>query len=313
MTKPVIIIPAYQAAGTISETLASILHQGTALNRVGSVIVADDASRDDTVAVARGIWNGAVPLRVLTAEVNRGEGATLSRAINGLGSEVKWFLVLHADDVAKVGWLDRMCDRIEAADERVASICSSWDQWYPADGRVIPGENAIPPDVRLIAGGSDAVRGTLQAGTWWHISGCALRVADYLAVGGRPPDLPQKGDWELLLRLLTRGRAIEYIPLSLIKYRQSAASVSSSSFRTHADIAESLGIVRRYRWALTPSRVTRMHAQYLSWLARRACRSFLRGQWARGGHAFRVGWAVALNWATCQFARRDTNPHNLAP
>ena len=63
----VVVMPAYNAAKTLRQTHAEVMQQGV----VDLVIVVDDASRDDTVALARTLPNTRLHLH----PVNRGYGA----------------------------------------------------------------------------------------------------------------------------------------------------------------------------------------------------------------------------------------------
>ena len=51
--KVVVVMPAYNAAKTIAQTYQEVMEQGI----VDRVIIVDDASRDDTVAVAKNLPN----------------------------------------------------------------------------------------------------------------------------------------------------------------------------------------------------------------------------------------------------------------
>src|SRR5439155_4241151 len=92
---------------------------------------------------------------------------------------------------------------------------------------------------------------TLMRGCWWHVSGCAIRIEAFENIGGFDANMPQLGDWEWLLRCLAAGWSVEYVPTTLIRYRQTPASVSSVSFRVDRDIRESLSIISRYSHLLT--------------------------------------------------------------
>ena len=62
----IVVMPAYNAAKTLTMTYDEVIQQGI----VDHVIVVDDASADDTVAIARGLPNTTV----ITHEKNRGYG-----------------------------------------------------------------------------------------------------------------------------------------------------------------------------------------------------------------------------------------------
>ena len=119
MLKIVILIPAYNCEPYIEATLESLMEQGDALRRVDRVILSDDCSRDRTVEVGRAAWKGPVPLEVFEAPENRGEYKNMNEAVSRLAEDAEWFLVMHADNVAKSGWLAALLDRVAAADERL--------------------------------------------------------------------------------------------------------------------------------------------------------------------------------------------------
>jgi succinoglycan biosynthesis protein ExoU len=87
-----VVIAAYRAAATIRRAIDTALAQP----EVERVIVIDDCSPDDTVAVARGGDDGSGRLVVLEQPVNRGPAAARNRALDML--ETAWFTVLDSDD-----------------------------------------------------------------------------------------------------------------------------------------------------------------------------------------------------------------------
>jgi glycosyltransferase involved in cell wall biosynthesis len=99
-----VIVAAYQAAGTIARTLASIAGQTM---KPLEVVVVDDGSTDDTKTVAESClanMNG-IALRVFRTEDNRGAGAARNRAIEeATGTYVAF---LDADDE----WLPEKLER----------------------------------------------------------------------------------------------------------------------------------------------------------------------------------------------------------
>jgi glycosyltransferase involved in cell wall biosynthesis len=267
-----ILIPTYNSERTVAETLESVQSQSS-LDRIGTVILCDDASTDNTLSVARAAWNSRTTgFRMVERQKNAGERTNLNEAIAALEGQFDWIFILHSDDVAKPHWLELMLDRINAASDRVASICSSWDDWMP-DGTLVPGEDQPGRPVELIEGSAASVRRTIEKGCWWHISGCAIRVSAFRQIGAFGPELPQLGDWEWLLRLLTGGWHVEYIPRTLIQYRNHCASVSSVSFRTDRDIRESLVIVPRYRPLLRRRDILSFHGRRLQFCVRRFARA----------------------------------------
>jgi glycosyltransferase involved in cell wall biosynthesis len=276
MGETFILVPAYNAAGTIAATLESVQAQTRGLDGLAGLHLADDGSRDDTATVARAVWNAGVPLHILNSDGNRGQWSNVNRALLHLSSSAEWVLLLHADDLAKPNWLECMLSRIRNCGPRVASICASWESLLP-DGRVVGGEEQPSRPVEVIDGTWYAVRDTVVKGCWWHISGCAIRLPAFRDIGPFNPDL-DVADWEWLLRCLGRGWQVEYIPRILIQYRQHAASVSSASFLRDRDIQESLALCQRYAPLLSFRQRCEFHLRRATYAIRRFGRAILRRQ-----------------------------------
>jgi hypothetical protein len=158
----------------------------------------------------------------------------------------EWIFILHADDVEKEKWLDLYFQRIKAAELSIASICSSYDCWYPATKRIDPGQDDFSRDLEIIRGTRESVLCTLKAGCWWHISGCAIRVERFFEIGGFRQTLDCLADFDWLLRCLKLGYDIEYIPRTTMLYRMPSAAVSPNSFRRGQDLIERLEILGIY-------------------------------------------------------------------
>jgi len=88
-----VILPAYNAAGSLPRALESVLAQ-----TLGDleVIVADDGSTDGTVETAEDIARADRRVRVLRAERNRGAASARNRAI--AAARGVWLALLDADD-----------------------------------------------------------------------------------------------------------------------------------------------------------------------------------------------------------------------
>lgn len=305
-SKVVIIVPAYQCEAYVAETLESLMAQGDALKEVDRVILADDASTDRTIEVARTVWRGPVPIEIRPSARNQGEYLNMNDCIASLEDDVEWYLVMHADNLAKAGWLRTLLDRLRVAGASVGSISTSWDD-FDESGVRRTGENEPSATPRLIAGGRESVAGTLKQGCWWHISSCATRVRTYREVGGLPQGFRLKGDWDFLLRVLGAGWDVEYIPKSLMLYRMNPAGSSSVTFRRHRDVVETLDVFRMHRGALSPREVLAYHIRQLGVLGRRIGVSLLRGQFARAFAGFEVGMFVIRSWWRCRFENQGAS------
>lgn len=238
-----IAIPAYNAGSTIGETLGA-LQKCECLDQIELVVLLDDCSSDDTALTARQHWTSPTPLEIWRNPTNMGERCTTNAAIERLASRCDWTLILHADDVVKPFWLSLYLRELQVAPPTVATICSSYDNWWPSSGRTESGEEMPDAPAVHVAGERAAVLGTIERGCWWHLSGCGLRNKHFLGIGGFEPDMPQLGDWEWLLRCLSKGYGVWYVPRSTMLYRQHDSSVSSRSFREARDLRERLRILR---------------------------------------------------------------------
>ena len=239
-----IIIPAFNAAATIVEALRAV-QACPGIAKLGGVFVCDDASTDNTPKLAAEAWISMPKLAILQNGQQLGQHRTVNAAFERLRKHYEWIFILHADDVVKRNWLDLYFQRIVAADPRVASICSSYDRWYPTTNRIDPGEDDFTRNLEIIRGTREFVRGTLKAGCWWHISGCAIRVEQFFEIGGFRPHV-DIADFDWLLRCLKLGYDVEYIPRTTMLYRMHSASVSSKSFERGQDFIELLKLYRQY-------------------------------------------------------------------
>jgi GT2 family glycosyltransferase len=299
-----VIIPAFNSADTIVETLESLQRQSD-LSAVCAVYLADDASTDGTVAAAQAVWRSVVPFVVLRSEINQGERSTVNRAVARLPSGVEWFLILHADDIAKPEWVDVLAKETAVAPHDVISLTASYDVLDEA-GRITPGENFGIERKVLVEGNTESIRSTLCRGCWFKVSSCAIRVEAFRSLGGFRCDMPQLGDWDFVLRALEAGWVIEYLPLCLSVYRQHPGSVSSKSFREHRDVTEALWVLDRFSRYLPGRDLLRRHLFYLKSLMRRSARSILMGDGKRLYRAVSLSFGVAASFVRLEFRRLNS-------
>jgi GT2 family glycosyltransferase len=239
-----------------------------------SIYLADDASKDDTVAVARQTWKAQVPLRVIARERNLGQWPNKNGALAEIASNADWVLLLHADDTVRNEWLPVLLDRISHCPASVGSICSGWKNLGVENP--VPGpQDDAPPEIRQIRGTEESVHSTLLKGCWWLISGCAIRLAAFRDVGPFDAQFPYGGDYEWLLRCLHKGWDVEFVEKNLIFRRHHATSVAGQSFLRHLDIRDYIRIYNRYASVLAPREIVRLHAKACVALVKRMVRSVL--------------------------------------
>jgi glycosyltransferase involved in cell wall biosynthesis/peptidoglycan/xylan/chitin deacetylase (PgdA/CDA1 family) len=121
-------IPAFNAVRTISRTIRSILAQ--TLQEI-EVIVVDDASTDETAAVAREFaFDGRV--RVISLLENGGAAVALNRALDA--AEAPFLMHVDADDWLERTAVEEIVDVLEA-DVRIAAVYANAIMHMP-DGEV---------------------------------------------------------------------------------------------------------------------------------------------------------------------------------
>lgn len=92
-----VIIAAYNAEKTIGRAILSALAEP----QVSEIVVVDDASTDNTAAVARGFDDGSGRLKILMQDVNAGPSAARNRALRE--SSAPFVTVLDSDDFIMAG------------------------------------------------------------------------------------------------------------------------------------------------------------------------------------------------------------------
>lgn len=203
-----VVIPAYDSARTLAETIASARNQTLAPREV---IVVDDGSRDDSAAVAK--HAGA---RVVTRP-NGGPGAARNSGIAATGCT--WIAFLDADDVFEHDKLARQWERL--ASTAAAACCT--DAWLLRGDAPLVRKNAgrrVPARI-----GFD----TLLAGNPIVCSSMLVRRDVIAAAGTFDEDriLIATEDYDLWLRI-ARTTPIEYLDEPLVRYRVAPGSLTSN-------------------------------------------------------------------------------------
>jgi GT2 family glycosyltransferase len=280
-----VVILSYNDSGTIAEAVRSVRAQARQ-HELASVVLADDASRDDSVMKARAAAGDRMQLNVLPTPHNFGPWPNLNRSLHYLAKIADWGIILHADDIATDGWLDALLTRIDRCAANVASVSTSWDMLY--HDRVDETGERHDDDVRLIRGNSEAVHDTLLKGCWWKISGAAVRLKAFEEIGDFDTRVPQCADWDWTMRALERGWSFEYIPRVHTIYRQHAATMSTAALRTDVDILDALTMLDRFGYTLKKRELLGYHARRGKYALRRLVRGVLKADGTRVATSLRT-------------------------
>ncbi len=215
-----ILVPAYNAAPWLSETLASAVSQTWPRKEV---IVVDDGSTDDTLTAARAFESATVKV---VAAVHAGQTASLNRALQEAQGDFIQFL--DADDLIEPNKISKQVARLVG--ERADMLATSrWARFYRNDPSTA--EFAEHPDFRDYA---DPVDWLIQS---WGGEGTMPPVAWLLprrvveTSGPFDANLSLNNDTEYFTRVVLRSTGLAFCGESVAYYRSGNASLSGRRTR----------------------------------------------------------------------------------
>ncbi|MDY6936873.1 MAG: glycosyltransferase [Cyanobacteriota bacterium] len=208
-----VIIPVYNGAGTIQETIESVLSQTFT---DFELIIVDDGSTDNTVDVVKSI--GDYRLKVFSY-ANAGQGESRNRGIDRATGEYLAFV--DADDL----WTeDKLEKQLAALKENPdAGVAYSWVNYIDESSKFIRKGGRI--EVNGDAYGHLLLTDFLENG-----SNPLVRREAFAEVGGFDKDLPPAEDWDMWLRLAAKYDFV-CVPEAQILYRMTSTSQSTNVVR----------------------------------------------------------------------------------
>jgi glycosyltransferase involved in cell wall biosynthesis len=252
-----ILIPAYNAAPWIGETIESALRQTWPRKEI---IVADDGSTDGTLAAARRYASKNV--RVLT-QANQGAAAARNLALAASqGDFLQW---LDADDLLAPDKIEKQMQVWEAAPDPRVLLSGAWGTFYYRARRTRFKTSSLWCDLDPVDWMIRKFQHNhfMQTGTW-------LVTRDLTQAAG-PWDtrLSYDDDGEYFSRVIRSCRHVRFVPASRVMYR-AAGSNSLSRIAVSDRKLDSFFLS------------TKLHVDYLLSLedsprVREACATFLQG------------------------------------
>ena len=215
-----VVIPAKNAATYIGETIASALAQCD----VTEIIVVDDGSTDDTVALVHAIRDPR--LRLIT---NQASGVSAARNYGAQSAGGSWLMFLDADDRLRP---DAVTTLLAAAKDAPRAVLVYGDyNTIDSAGRSI-GRRDLLKGRRKPSGN---VLERLASGNFIVNGGIMLvRTEAFRATGGFDVSLRYCEDWHCWCRLAATG-AFAYVPKLLLDYRLHTANTMSAAVRAPRD------------------------------------------------------------------------------
>jgi glycosyltransferase involved in cell wall biosynthesis len=209
MVKVSCLMAAHNAAGTILESVESVLRQ---TRSDWELIIVDDGSTDGTAAVAAGIDD---PRVTVLRQEKLGPSAARTRALAVARGE--FVAPIDADDV----WLPRKLElQVEALERRPdAAVAYGWTDFVDEKLRPLYADLRARFEGRVL---EELLRKNFVACG----SNTLMRRATVMEVGGFDETLQAAEDWELHTRLAARHSFVAVAEV-VVLYRRSPRSLSS--------------------------------------------------------------------------------------
>jgi glycosyltransferase involved in cell wall biosynthesis len=212
--KPIsVIVPAFNASPYLDAALGSIAGQ---TKQPDEVVVLDDASDDDSAAIARQ-WADILPLEVICKARNEGLGAARRTAIEQAKGEL--IALLDADDVWFPEHLEIMTRR--QRETQAGIVTAAGFRWWPGhklDTLPTNRLNVVPPEpeqqLEILRRNFLFIATLFDREEYERVGGFSTRRKDE--------------DWDLWIRMIRAGSRVVTTDVVTVLYRQRVDSLSAN-------------------------------------------------------------------------------------
>jgi glycosyltransferase involved in cell wall biosynthesis len=204
-----VVVPAYNAGATIADQLRALAAQQ--LPGPFEVIVADNGSTDDTVAVVERCGAEFSAVRLVDASGRRGPAHARNVGFGAARGDL--VLGCDADDVVDERWAALLVDSLADAD----LVAGGASAWLPVAGEGPPFGIHVPHDMGT--GGLGFL--PVMAG-----SSFGVRREVWQTVGGFDVDLPTTEDFDFAFRAQLAGFRFAACPAASVHYRLPASTAA---------------------------------------------------------------------------------------
>lgn len=311
-----IVVPSYNGGRLLFDCLERIACSIDAVDRESFlVVVFDDASHDDSTAIAgevlhrRGLRHLVVRWRQ-----NGGECANVNQAFAFLARRgFEWAVLAHQDDLLTREWLATVLAAVAAADQGTAAIICRNVAFASADESIVDAANGgVPPEERartITYPGTRTGLDDFAREYFWQPNGTAFRLRPFLRVGGFTSGLRWAGDTEFIVRSFLGGGAVLHFPGVAVGHRM---HTGSSTSRALADGADAIGFSYLLYWhtaRLDPSGARRTAFRHGLVAARDAVRAIVGARFDDAGGRL----AATLHYFGCLLAMSARTDWMLTP
>ncbi len=210
-----VIVPAFNRAGTLAGTAASVLQQ-TYTNI--ELIIADDNSTDRTRDVAEELSRTDRRIRVL--QNNRTKGAPGSRNTGLCAAHGQWVVFLDSDDCLEPQMIDTLLARASTGEAGVVT-CHSRVMEQRGEQQIQTGEFC------WMASGD--IRSSILSGeTYVDMNAALIQREALLLISGLDEHCPSYQEWDLHIRLCQLCQ-YDCVPEPLVRYHQHAGQMSKDA------------------------------------------------------------------------------------
>lgn len=271
-----VIIPCYNAASTIAAQLEALA--GQSWRGTWEVIVADNRSTDESMAIVNGYRPRLPNLRIVDASERQGQPFALNAGAAAATGESLAFC--DADDEVGMGWVAAMGEALARYDFVACRIDTerlnpSWLQESRGNAQCDGLQRIWYPPYLPHAGG-----GTL-----------GVKRALHEAVGGFDESLPYLHDTDYCFKIQLRGVPLHFVPdaVTHVRYREQLGGIFHQA-RLWA--VYNVIVYKRYQRA-SGARMSQPWRKYMKgW--KRVLRNLpqLRRKGGRAAWLWRVGWQI---------------------
>ncbi len=221
-------VPAYNAAGTLAQCLASLVDGAPA--GLVEVVVVDDGSTDDSAGVAQRYVAAHPEVVRLVRQPNRGHGGAINTGLRE--ARGRYFRVVDADDWVDAAAFAAFVARLPSVDADI--VLTDYAEAWPVEA----GPRRVPLFARLRPGVPFSFEDAVRPGGGFSSWGVILATSTFRTVALRRAGLALTErsayvDMEYVTLGLEHLDTLVYLDLDVYRYRlgQLGQSVSDESYR----------------------------------------------------------------------------------